>query len=271
MTQRGSVRALSSILDDMKGIWGGLTDEEKSHLSYIVAGKTAQAQLMTVLGESTGAFETYAEGLRNCNGAAKEMQDIKLDTFTGQIQLLESAYDGLRVSIGEDLMPVLGMLVEGLTAVLTAANGLVEENPAFTAAIVGVTTALAALAIGAVATSSVVTGTLIPALMAAFSNPVILAVAAIGALVAALVTLRQNMQDTDAEGQMWAATRQMREEAEELTAAIRQEQQAFEELAEGLEKTARSGSSWWMSWTGCERRQSLPHQSRSGCSISWKN
>ncbi len=253
----GSVRALSAILDDMKGIWGGLTDEEKSHLSYIVAGKTAQAQLMTVLGESTGAFETYAEGLRNCNGAAKEMQDIKLDTFTGQIQLLESAYDGLRVSIGEDLMPVLGMLVEGLTAVLTAANGLVEENPAVTAAIVGVTTALAALAIGAVATSSVVTGTLIPALMAAFSNPVILAVAAIGALVAALVTLRQNMQDTDAEGQMWAATRQMREEAEELTAAIRQEQQAFEELAEGLEKTARSGSSMVDELDGLRKKTEL--------------
>lgn len=238
----GSVRELSAILDDMKGIWGGLTDEEKSALSYTVAGKTAQAQLMTVLGESTGAFETYAEGLRNCNGAAKEMQDIKLDTFTGQIQLLESAYDGLRVSIGEDLMPVMGMLVEGLTDVLTVANGLVEENPAVTAAIVGITTALAALAIGAVATSSVVTGTLVPALIAAFSNPVILAVAAIGALVAALVTLRQNMQETNAEGQMWAATKQMREEAEELTATIREEQQAFEELAEGLEKTARSGS-----------------------------
>lgn len=235
----GSVRELSAILDDMKGIWGGLTDEEKSHLSYIVAGKTAQAQLMTVLGESTGAFETYAEGLRMCNGAAEEMQDIKLDTFTGQLQLLESAYDGLRVSIGEDLMPVMGMLVEGLTDVLTAANGLVEENPAVTAAIVGVTTALAALAIGAVATSSVVTGTLIPALMAAFSNPVILAVAAIGALVAALVTLRQNMQETNAEGQMWAATKRMREEAEELTETIREEQQAFEELEKGIKKTAR--------------------------------
>lgn len=253
----GSVRELSSILGDMKGIWGGLTDEEKSHLSYIVAGKTAQAQLMTVLGESTGAFETYAEGLRNCNGAAKEMQDIKLDTFTGQIQLLESAYDGLRVSIGEDLMPVLGMLVEGLTAVLTAANGLVEENPAVTAAIVGVTTALAALAIGAVATSSVVTGTLIPALMAAFSNPVLLAVAAIGALVAALVTLRQNMQETNAEGQMWAATKQMREEAEELTAAIREEQKAFEELAEVLEQTARTGGSMVDELDGLRKKTEL--------------
>lgn len=238
----GSVRELSSILDDMKGIWGGLTDEEKSHLSYIVAGKTAQAQLMTVLGESTGAFETYAEGLRNCNGAAKEMQDIKLDTFTGQIQLLESAYDGLRVSIGEDLMPVLGMLVEGLTDVLTAGNGLVEEHPGITASIVGITAALAALSIGALATSTVVTETLIPALMAAFSNPVTLAVAALGGLVAALVTLRQNMQETTAEGQMRAETKRMREEAEALTESIREEQQAFEDLAEGLEKTMREGS-----------------------------
>lgn len=239
----GSVRELSAILDDMKGIWGGLTDEEKSHLSYIVAGKTAQAQLMTVLGESTGAFETYAEGLRNCNGAAKEMQDIKLDTFTGQIQLFESAYDGLRVSIGEDLMPVMGMLVEGFTEVLTAANGLVEEHPEITAAIVGVTTALAALAIGAVATSSVVTETLIPALMTAFSNPVILAVAAIGALVAALVTLDQNMEKTEAEETMCGATKRMREEADALIESINAERQAFEELEEEFRQTAKSGES----------------------------
>lgn len=239
----GSARELSAILDDMKDIWGELTDEEKSALAYTVAGKTAQAQLMTVLGESTGTFEQYTEGLRKCNGAAREMQDIKLDTYTGQIQLLESAYDGLRVSLGEDLIPVLGILVEGMTEVLTAANGLVEEHPGITAAIVGITVALAALAAGAVATSSVVTGTLLPALLAAFSNPVMLAVAALGALVAALVTLRQNMQDTYAEGKMLTATRQMRKEAEELTAAIREEQQAFEELADKLENTARSGSS----------------------------
>ena len=238
----GKARELSDILSGMKRIWADLTDEEKSNLSYKVAGKTAQAQLMTVLGESTGTFEEYAEGLRACNGAAQEMQDIKLDTFTGQLQLLESAYDGLRVSIGEDLMPVLGILVEGMTSVLTVMNELVEEHPGITAAIVGITTAMAAFAIGAVATSGVVTGTLIPALMTAFSNPVVLAVAAIGALVAALVTLRQNMQETNVEGQMWAATKRMREEAEELTATIREEQQAFEELAEGLEKTARSGS-----------------------------
>lgn len=253
----GSVRELSSILDDMKGIWGGLTDEEKSHLSYIVAGKTAQAQLMTVLGESTGAFETYAEGLRNCNGAAIEMQDIKLDTFTGQIQLLESAYDGLRVSIGEDLMPVMGLLVEGFTSVLTAANGLVEEHPEITAAIVGVTTALAALAIGAVATSSVVTETLVPALIAAFSNPVILAVAAIGALVAALVTLDQSMEKTAAEETMWGATKRMREEADALIETIDAERQAFEELEEEFDQTAKSSESMLEELDGLRKQSEL--------------
>lgn len=253
----GSVRELSAILDDMKGIWGGLTDEEKSHLSYIVAGKTAQAQLMTVLGESTGAFETYAEGLRDCNGAAIEMQDIKLDTFTGQIQLLESAYDGLRVSIGEDLMPVLGILVEGLTDVLTAANGLVEEHPEITAAIVGVTTALAALAIGAVATSSVVTETLVPALMTAFSNPVILAVAAIGALVAALVTLDQSMEKTAAEETMWGATKRMREEADSLIESINTERQAFEELEEEFDQTAKSSESMLEELDGLRAKSGL--------------
>ncbi len=239
----GGARELSDILSDMKRIWATLTDEEKSNLSYTVAGKTAQAQLMTVLGESTGTFEEYAEGLRNCNGAAQEMQDIKLDTFTGQLQLLESAYDGLRVSIGEDLMPVLGVLVEGMTSVLNVMNELVEEHPSITAAIVGITTAMAAFAIGAVATSEVVTGTLVPALLAAFSNPIILAIAAIGALVAALVTLDQNMEKVEAEETMWGATKRMREEVDALVDSIEEERETFEELKEELETTAKSSES----------------------------
>lgn len=236
----GKARELSDILSGMKRIWADLTDEEKSNLSYKVAGKTAQAQLMTVLGESTGTFEEYAEGLRACNGAAQEMQDIKLDTFTGQLQLLESAYDGLRVSIGEDLMPVLGILVEGMTSVLTVMNELVEEHPGITAAIVGITTAMAAFAIGAVATSGVVTETLVPALLGAFSNPVVLAIAAIGALVAALVTLDQNMEKVEAEETMWGATKRMRKEADALVASVREEQQAFEELEESLSGASKS-------------------------------
>ena len=154
-------------------------------------------------------------------------------------------------------MPVLGILVGGLTDVLTAANNLVEEHPGITAAIVGITTALAALAIGAVATSSVVTGTLIPALTAAFSNPVVLAVAAVGALVAALVTLDQSMEKTAAEETLWGATKRMREEADALIDSINAERQAFEELEEEFKQTAKSEESMLEELDGLRRQSEL--------------
>ena len=98
----GNVKSLSSILGAMKEVWAGLTDEQKSNLSYIVAGKTAQSELMTVLGESTGSFEEYAAGLSNCSGSASEMSSTMLDNLSGDVTLMESAFDGLKQTIFED-------------------------------------------------------------------------------------------------------------------------------------------------------------------------
>ena len=226
----------------MREVWGGLNDEQKSNLSYIVAGKTAQTELMTLLGESTGSFEVYAAGLKDCSGAAKEMADVKLDTYAGQVILLQSAWDGLAVTVGEDLTPVLGMGIKTLTEVLTVVNDLVAEHPEITAAVVGITAALAALAAGALLTSEVVAGKLVPALTAtaaaALANPFVLAATAVAGLAAAIVVLHANMEDASGEQAMRQAAAEMREEAEELILAIKEEQETFKALKSETQDTA---------------------------------
>ena len=239
---QGNVKSLSGILEGMREVWGGLNDEQKSNLSYIVAGKTAQTELMTLLGESTGSFEVYAAGLKDCSGAAKEMADVKLDTYAGQVILLQSAWDGLAVTVGEDLTPVLGMGIKTLTEVLTVVNDLVAEHPEITAAVVGITAALAALAAGALLTSEVVAGKLVPALTAtaaaALANPFVLAATAVAGLAAAIVVLHANMEDASGEQAMRQAAAEMREEAEELILAIKEEQETFKALKSETQDTA---------------------------------
>ncbi len=111
----GNVKSLSEILGGMKEVWAGLTDEQKSNLSYVVAGKTAQSELMTVLGESTGSFEEYAAGLSDCSGAASDMSSTMLDNLSGDVTLMQSAFDGLKQTIFEDADGPLRDVAQGIT------------------------------------------------------------------------------------------------------------------------------------------------------------
>lgn len=121
----GNVKSLSSILGGMKEVWAGLTDEQKSNLSYIVAGKTAQSELMTVLGESTGSFEEYAAGLTDCSGSASDMSSTMLDNLSGDVTLMESAFDGLRQTIYDDAAGPLRETVQSITTeVIPAAENM---------------------------------------------------------------------------------------------------------------------------------------------------
>lgn len=95
----GNVQSLTSILNGMKEVWADLTDEQKSNLSYVVAGKTAQSELMTVLGESTGSFAEYAEGLTKCSGAAEDMAKTMNDNLEGDLKTLNSAYEDLGITM----------------------------------------------------------------------------------------------------------------------------------------------------------------------------
>ena len=111
----GNVKSLSEILGGIKEVWAGLTDEQKSNLSYVVAGKTAQSELMTVLGESTGSFEEYAAGLSNCSGAASDMSSTMLDNLSGDVTLMQSAFDGLKQTIFEDADGPLRDVTQAIT------------------------------------------------------------------------------------------------------------------------------------------------------------
>jgi len=108
---QGNVNSLSNILSGMQGIWADLTDEEKANLAYVVAGKTAQSELMTVLGESTGSFQAYQEGLANCTGTAENMAEIMQDNLSGQLTILKSQLQELAISFGEILMPTIKSIV----------------------------------------------------------------------------------------------------------------------------------------------------------------
>ena len=90
------------ILQDM----GGSVEEATNFLTteYDMTAEDARAAVETVnnaLAESGSTWDALSESIGNADGAAQKMADTQLDNLTGDITLLQSAFEGLQIAISE--------------------------------------------------------------------------------------------------------------------------------------------------------------------------
>lgn len=126
---QGNMKSLSTILGDISGIWGDLTDKERNNLSKAIAGTKQYASLQTVMSACTEqakeggkSFYDYADALHNCKGTAKEMAKTMTDNLAGDITILKSNIQETALSINDKLSPALRTIVQGANDVVTELN-----------------------------------------------------------------------------------------------------------------------------------------------------
>ena len=149
----GNMQSLSSILTGMAGIWDTLTDQEQANLAKVIAGTNQYSKLQTIMAgcseaaaEGGQSFSDYTAALNNCAGSADKMAGTMLDNMNGRLVLMQSAADGLKIAIGEDLTPTMSGLYDVGAQVLGWMQGFVEENPGVIKGIAAGTVTLGGLA-----------------------------------------------------------------------------------------------------------------------------
>lgn len=150
---QGNMQSLSSILTGIAGVWGDLTDQEQANLAKTIAGTNQYSKLQTIMAgcseaaaEGGQSFSDYTEALNNCAGSADKMAGTMLDNMNGRLTLMQSAADGLKIAIGEDLTPTMSGLYDVGAQVLGWMQGFVEENPGVVKGIAAGTVTLGGLA-----------------------------------------------------------------------------------------------------------------------------
>lgn len=93
-------------------------------------GRSAQSALL-VLAEGVDQIKPLTHELKNSAGAAKEMADIMGDTAFGAGKRLESAMEGLGISIGEIVAVAIVPMVEGLAKLVGRLNKLSPNTKRF--------------------------------------------------------------------------------------------------------------------------------------------
>lgn len=186
---QGNLRSLKDIFMDMQTAMDGMTDEKRTDIISKTFNARDLKNVNALLGTSAERWDQLTGAISDSEGAAEKMSETQLDNLAGDITLLQSAFEGLKISISDKLTPAFRGVVQFLTWCIDHASVL---GPI----ILGLATAFGVFAV------AINIGTIIQSVTGAFAafnaillaNPIGIVVALIAGLVVAITLLWQNSE-----------------------------------------------------------------------------
>ncbi len=137
----GSFRGLLPILKDMHSANMTLIQSER------IFGIYAATAAVAASGQAD-AMQDLEDGLYGAAGAAKEMANVKLKNLEGQVTLLKSAVDGLFISMGDDLLPMVTELTKVATGFISLVSNIHNALGPVAGVLEAVTLAIGGMLVG---------------------------------------------------------------------------------------------------------------------------
>lgn len=182
----------------------GAEGAEKARAAAMLGGARAMAGLLAISNATTEDFDKLTGAINDSEGAAKDMADTMLDNLGGDMTLLESKLDSVKLELYERFQPALRKGVKALDKLLDGFKWLMKNGPKVAAVISGITTAIGAFLIvtkkAAIisAFTKAVTGAkaaIVALNLAIEANPIGILIAILAGLVAAFITLWNTSED----------------------------------------------------------------------------
>lgn len=121
---QGNMRSLNDILGDLNTSMDGMTSAEKTNIISYIFNKTDLASVNSLLANTGETWDGLQNSIANSAVAAQHMADTQLDNLSGQLTILKSALEGLAISIGEALMPMVKNIVSKIQTFVDWLNNL---------------------------------------------------------------------------------------------------------------------------------------------------
>lgn len=128
---QGKFKGLRKIVEEMRPILARMTDEQRNYILTTIFGSEQMKIITSLLGTSKESFESLANSIYNSKGATEEFNKLQENTPEYKIKALASAWDNLKLHIGEAAAPAITSLIENLTGKiieLTESDTFSKEN-----------------------------------------------------------------------------------------------------------------------------------------------
>ena len=217
----GTMKDFGETIDELRGYFDQMTEAERVNNASAIAGQRGYAGLLSILNATEADYAKLTGSINNCSGAAQRMADIKLDNMNGQLTLMNSAWEAVQTTIGEQLTPDLQKLYGVGADVLGGVNKFLQEHPELIKAATAFVGVIGAATAGIVAYSAA-TKVAIPLMkLFAASIPGVNVIAGVTLGVAALTAAVVALSDAEESGEA---------QARKLTESSRQEYERLQEL-----------------------------------------
>ena len=190
-------------LGDVLEIIGDSVGGDTTAFSNLWSSTEAGVGALSLFNSGADRFNAVLSEMQSSAGATEKAYSTMADTTEGSKNRMTTAFNNLKISVGEKLNPALSSVYDGFAKIFSSMASFVDEHPSVVSAITGVATALG-VAAGAFAAYNLVTAgaELATKLFTAALdvNPIFLAVTAIAALTAGIATFVATMQESEYDG-----------------------------------------------------------------------
>lgn len=133
----GTLKSFGQTIDELRGYFDQMTEAERVNNAMAIAGQRGYNGLLAILNSTDEEYSSLRDNIYNCTGAAERMAKIRMDNLQGDVTLLDSAADGLKLTIGEMYNDELRRLAQIGAEILTGINEFCQKNPQVVKGIMG--------------------------------------------------------------------------------------------------------------------------------------
>lgn len=116
----GKMRPMNDIFNDLNGILSTMTEGEQTQVLNTIFNKVDLKSVNALLANSGERFDELSGYMADCDGAAANMADTMNNNLQGSVTILQSALEGLGISVYEQME-------EPLKEAVKVGNGYIDE------------------------------------------------------------------------------------------------------------------------------------------------
>lgn len=124
----GKMRSLNDIFTDFNGSLSSMTQGEQTQVLNEIFNKVDLKSVNALLANTGDRFNELSGYIDDAAGAAEKMANTQLDNLTGDVTLFQSALEGAKILVSDQLTPSLRSFVQFGTDGLTQVSDAFRED-----------------------------------------------------------------------------------------------------------------------------------------------
>lgn len=108
----GNMRPVADVLGELRTSLEAMSDKEKEDVIHTIFNKADWADAESMIFTATERYNELSESIGDAKGSAQNMAEVQLDNLAGDITLFQSALEGAKIAIADQLTPSLREFVQ---------------------------------------------------------------------------------------------------------------------------------------------------------------